>query len=158
MRSLHSETHLVSRIGWLRRSEDMLRCGANTGNRIGTRRSLGSEIMTYTLDKTIKGLPFDDVVAAAKVALATKGFGLQSKYGARGDEDRTQGRCHAALQCDRATAGERDHHGQRHRSRRLDAGDRQSAPQDSRRTGAVRRRRDLRHRFPGAAAGCLSDS
>ncbi|MBP2542222.1 DUF302 domain-containing protein [Agrobacterium tumefaciens] len=32
--------------------------------------------MTYTLDKTIKGLPFDDMVAAAKVALAMKGFGV----------------------------------------------------------------------------------
>lgn len=83
MRSLHSETHLVSRIGWLRRSEDMLRCGANTGNRIGTRRSLGSEIMTYTLDKTIKGLPFDDMVAAAKVALATKGFGVLTEIDVR---------------------------------------------------------------------------
>ncbi|MDP9791257.1 hypothetical protein J2861_005273 [Agrobacterium tumefaciens] len=39
--------------------------------------------MTYTLDKTIKGLPFDDVVAAAKVALATKGFGVLTEIEVR---------------------------------------------------------------------------
>ncbi|GEM_PF-1714325 len=145
--------------------------------------------MAYTLDKTIKGMPFDAVVAATREALSTKGFGVLTEIDVRAtmkkklDVDVADylilGACNPmmaleamkmeprvgamlALQCDRAIAGGRDHHGQRHRSRRLDASDRQSPPQDGRWPGEVsaarRRRRDLRHWFPCTVAGCLSGS
>ncbi|SIR25723.1 protein of unknown function DUF302 [Rhizobium sp. RU35A] len=39
--------------------------------------------MTYTLDKTIKGMPFDAVVAATKEALSTKGFGVLTEIDVR---------------------------------------------------------------------------
>ena len=39
--------------------------------------------MTYTLDKTIKGMPFDAVVAATREALSTKGFGVLTEIDVR---------------------------------------------------------------------------
>lgn len=39
--------------------------------------------MTYTFDKTISGMPFDDVVAATKAALATRGFGVLTEIDVR---------------------------------------------------------------------------
>ncbi len=40
--------------------------------------------MTYTLDKTIKGMPFDAVVAATREALSTKGFGVLTEIDVSG--------------------------------------------------------------------------
>ncbi len=39
--------------------------------------------MTYTLDKTIKGMSFDAVVAATREALSTKGFGVLTEIDVR---------------------------------------------------------------------------
>lgn len=39
--------------------------------------------MTYTLDKTTNGMPFDQVVAATKAALSAKGFGVLTEIDVR---------------------------------------------------------------------------
>lgn len=39
--------------------------------------------MTYTLDKTTNGMPFDEVVAATKTALSAKGFGVLTEIDVR---------------------------------------------------------------------------
>ncbi|WP_425503390.1 DUF302 domain-containing protein [Rhizobium oryzihabitans] len=39
--------------------------------------------MTYTLDKTTNGIPFDQVVAATKAALASNGFGVLTEIDVR---------------------------------------------------------------------------
>ena len=39
--------------------------------------------MTYTIDKTTNGIPFDHVVAATKAALASNGFGVLTESDVR---------------------------------------------------------------------------